>query len=90
MHVSDIARKSRQAALKLARLTGPVKDRALDAMADALDAGLSAILEANARDMEAAVKEDLAGPLMARLALNENKLRGMAEGIRSVGRLPES
>lgn len=89
MHVSDIARKSRQAALRLARLTGPVKDRVLDAMADALDAGLAAILEANARDMEAAVKEDLAGPLMARLALNENKVRGMAEGIRSVGRLPD-
>jgi len=89
MHVSEIARQARQAALTLARLPEAVKNQTLTAMADALDANTAAILEANARDMAAARRDNLAGPLVARLALNENKVRGMAEGVRSVGRLPD-
>jgi len=89
MHVSEIARQARQAALALARLPEADKNQALAAMADALEQGMAAILAANARDMEAAKRDNLAAPLVARLAINENKVRGMAAGVRSVGRLPD-
>jgi len=89
MHVSEIAARAREAALILARLPEAVKNEALSAMAKALEQGAQAILEANRLDMEAAKKDKVAAPLVARLALSESKVRGMAEGIRSVGRLPD-
>ncbi|MGV7220260.1 MAG: glutamate-5-semialdehyde dehydrogenase [Nitrospinales bacterium] len=87
--VADIAAQAKKAALALARLPTAVKDDALSKMADELESNLEAILEANAKDLEFAQNENLAGPLISRLALNEDKVRGMAEGIRSVVNLPD-
>ncbi len=47
------------------------------------------ILEANRQDLEFAKKENIPGPLVARLAVDENKVMGMAKGIRSVADLPD-
>ncbi|MEE9258756.1 MAG: glutamate-5-semialdehyde dehydrogenase, partial [Nitrospinaceae bacterium] len=66
-----------------------VKNQALSAMADALESNASSILAANGTDLEFAEKENIPGPLKARLALNEEKVRGMAEGLRSVAGLPD-
>lgn len=87
--VSDIAAEAKRAALKLAHLSTEVKNRALSAMADALEANSALILAANRKDLEFAEKENIASPLKARLALSESKLKGMADGIRSVVRLPD-
>jgi glutamate-5-semialdehyde dehydrogenase len=87
--VADIAAQAKKAALELARLPTAVKDETLTKMADELESNLKAILEANAKDLEFAQKENLAGPLISRLTLNEDKVRGMAEGIRSVVSLPD-
>ena len=53
-------------------------------MADNLEANCDSILTANQKDLEFANKEGIAKPLIARLTLNEDKIRGMAQGIRSV------
>jgi glutamate-5-semialdehyde dehydrogenase len=87
--VAAIAAQAKQAALELARLPTSVKDDALTKMADQLESNLDAILKANAKDLEFAKEENLAGPLISRLALNEDKIRGMAEGIRSVVKLAD-
>ncbi len=64
------------------------KNAALLAMADRLLAGSGAILAANARDMEAA-KDRISGVMLDRLALTEDRLAGMAEGLRQVAALPD-
>tara|TARA_B100002003_G_C14146919_1_gene551531 strand:- start:98 stop:1402 length:1305 start_codon:yes stop_codon:yes gene_type:complete len=87
--VTKIAVTAKAAALQLAHLSTDVKNRTLEEMASALEKGCASILEANAKDLEFAEKENVAGPLIARLRLNENKVMGMVKGIRSVARLKD-
>ena len=87
--VTKIAVTAKVAALQLAHLSTDVKNRTLEEMASALEKGCASILEANAKDLEFAEKENVAGPLIARLRLNENKVMGMVKGIRSVVRLKD-
>jgi glutamate-5-semialdehyde dehydrogenase len=66
------------------------RDRALTAMADALDAPTArrAILAANAEDL-AAARGQIAPVMLDRLALNEARLAAMADGLRAVAALPD-
>jgi len=89
MTVSEIAKKANSAALVLAYLSSDIKNQALNAMANALEANCAEILAANEKDLKFANAEGIAKPLIARLALNENKVRGMAQGVRSVVSLPD-
>ena len=82
--ISEIAVTAKAASLKLAHLSVEVKNRALEEMASALEVGCSSILDANVRDLEAAERENISAPLFSRLRLDENKVMGMAKGIRSV------
>ena len=89
MTVAKIAQKANSAALILAHLSTDKKNQALNEMANALEANSESILSANKKDLEFAEKEDVAKPLIARLTLNKEKVRGMAQGIRSVMALPD-
>jgi len=82
--VSEISSIAKVASLQLAHLSSEIKNMALKKMAIAIETGCSSILQANAKDLEFAKKENIPGPLIARLRLNENKVMGMAKGIRSV------
>jgi len=82
--VSQIASIAKAASLQLAHLSVKIKNMVLEEMALALEAGCASILQANAKDLEFAQKENISDPLTARLRLNENKVMGMAKGIRSV------
>jgi len=64
------------------------KNAALLAMADALLSRTDAILAANAADMEAA-RGKISPVMLDRLALNRDRIAGMAEGIRQVAALPD-
>ena len=82
--ISEIAVTAKAASLKLAHLSVDIKNRALEEMASALEAGCDSILEANVKDLEVAKRENISAPLFSRLRLDENKVMGMAKGIRSV------
>ena len=84
MNVSKIAKNANASALVLAHLSTDLKNQALGMMADALEEHCDAILSANKKDLEFAENEGVAKALIARLALNDEKVRGMAKGIRSV------
>ena len=56
------------------------KNRALQAMADALTANCAAILAANDTDMEAA-KGTISDVMLDRLLLTEERIQGMADGV---------
>ena len=64
------------------------KNRALEAMAAALEASMQQILSANALDMEKA-RGTVPGVMLDRLLLTEARIGAMAKGIREVVALPD-
>src|SRR5215217_1006628 len=87
--VTDICLAAKAAARGLAATSSAVKDAALLAMASALEARTSEILEANARDLEAGGESGLSDALMDRLALDERRVAAMAAGVREIVALPD-
>jgi glutamate-5-semialdehyde dehydrogenase len=87
--VTDICRSAKAASRELARTDSATKDRALLAIAEALEARTPQILEANARDLEAGREAGLSAALMDRLALDEARVAAMAEGVREIVALPD-
>ena len=88
-NLSEIAAEAKAAALVLARLDTKTKNRVLLAMASQIENHCEDILEANRKDLKFAKKENIPGPLVARLSVDEIKVQGMAQGIRSVSKLPD-
>jgi glutamate-5-semialdehyde dehydrogenase len=87
--VTDLCRAAKAAARSLAVIDSATKDRALLAVADALEARTAEILEANGRDLEAGRESGLSDALMDRLALDESRVAGIARGVREVVALPD-
>src|SRR3954463_3772933 len=87
--VTDLALAAKAAARRLATVPAATKDAALHAIADALEARVAEILEANARDLDAGREAGRSAPLMDRLALNEARVRGIADGARAIAALPD-
>src|ERR1700759_5289363 len=87
--VTEICAQAQQASRALAALPSNVKDAALEAIAAALIARPEEILEANARDMQAAPDAGLSPALMDRLKLTESRIPQMAEGVRAIAALPD-
>ena len=87
--VTDLALAAKAAARRLATVPSATKDAALHAIADALEARIPEILEANARDLEAGRENGLSDALMDRLALNDARVRSIAAGARAIAALPD-
>ena len=64
------------------------KNKALSAMADALERHQAEILAANQLDLDAA-RGAISSVMLDRLALNPDRIAGMAKGIREVVELPD-
>ena len=78
-----------QAARPALRCAGTeTKNAALLAMADSLWGGRAAILAANGEDM-AAARGSISEVMLDRLALTEERVAAMAEGVRQVAALPD-
>jgi glutamate-5-semialdehyde dehydrogenase len=84
-----VAARAREAAHDLALATRAAKDAALLAMADALVAATPGVLAANAADVAAARERGTAEALVDRLSLDEQRVAGMAQGLRDVAGLPD-
>jgi glutamate-5-semialdehyde dehydrogenase len=87
--ISQLGKQARAAGRVLARQTGDVRTDLLLGMADAVEQHQDAILEANALDMDQARSEGVSGALLDRLLLTGERVRGMANGLRSVAHLPD-
>ncbi len=85
--VHDAARRARVAARLLASVPTAVKDRALHAAADEILAHSDQILAANAEDLNAARAADTPTAMLDRLALNPQRIDGIAAGLRQVAGL---
>ena len=88
MTTLDILKQAKAAGSELAKLSSEDKNNALLAMADALEENCSAILEENKKDVEAA-RGKITDVMIDRLSLDESRIKGMADGIRDVVKLPD-
>lgn len=88
MTTLEILKQAKAAAPALAMLNTKQKNDALLAMADALEADADQILMANAEDVTAA-KGSVSDVMIDRLRLTNDRIHGMAEGIREVVALPD-
>ena len=86
--MKQMLEKAKAAKAQVTRLTTDQKNAALLAMAGALEANEAAILCANAADLEAA-KGTVSDVMLDRLLLTSARIKGMADGIREVGKLPD-
>jgi glutamate-5-semialdehyde dehydrogenase len=86
--VADVCRAAKRASRTLAQLDTGTKDRALHAIADAIDARADEILEANARDMEAA-SDELSAAFKDKMRLDATRVAAMAEGVRAIAALQD-
>ena len=88
MTTQELLRKAKAAKWDMAAADTETKDRALLAMADALEGHQEEILAANALDLEAA-RGAISDVMLDRLALSPDRISGMAAGLREVAELPD-
>ena len=88
-YMRALGERARDASRMLARATTAQKNRALHAMAEALDAARETLETANRRDLEAGRTNGLDEALLDRLALTPARIDAMIEGLRQVAALPD-
>ena len=89
MTIREQATEAAAAARKLAAVSPAIKNKALEAMADALLAEQEGILASNAKDMEAGKAKNMKASLLDRLLLTSARLADMADGLRQVAALKD-
>jgi len=84
MDIKQKAKQAKEASIRLAAVSGDLKNRALVAIAQSLEKNRAAIASANAVDIKKAEKENLAAPLLKRLKFDEGKITEAVEGLHSL------
>lgn len=79
-----LGKNAKKAAVLLGKAGIEEKNQALLAVAEALEAKAEYLIEENQKDIEHAKQNQMSEALIDRLALNETRVAGMAEGIRQV------
>lgn len=88
-YMAGLGREARAASRVIARATTAVKNKALLATADAIEAAADNLIAANALDLQAGRENGLDNAMLDRLALTPAGLEGMVEGLRQVAALAD-
>ena len=83
-YVQELGEAARAAAASMSVADTAQKNRALMAMADAIEAAEPDLLEANAKDLKAARDKGIDAALLDRLELTPARVASMSDGLRSV------
>lgn len=84
-----LGRAAREAARAMARAETAAKNRALEAMAAAIEREQARLIAENAKDVEAARAKGLEPALIDRLTLTAKSIAAMADGLRQIAQLPD-
>ena len=87
--ILELAKNAKAAAPILAAIEPKVKNRALLAMADALQDNQAELQAANQHDLEKGKAQRISAALLDRLLLNEKRIQAMADSIRQVAALDD-
>ncbi|NQU18293.1 MAG: glutamate-5-semialdehyde dehydrogenase [Candidatus Saganbacteria bacterium] len=82
-------RAAKEASGKLGLVSSEIKNKALSAMAKALEKNEKEIIDANSVDLEAGEKKDLSQSLLDRLSLDNKRIQEMIKGLEIVKMLPD-
>ncbi|MDA7964239.1 glutamate-5-semialdehyde dehydrogenase [Ruegeria sp.] len=82
--MADLGQRAKAASQQLAYATAERKHAALIAAADAVWANRAQIIEANQKDLEFGREKGLSPAMMDRLMLDEGRIQGMVDGLRTV------
>ena len=88
-YMNTLGRQARAAAAVLSRTETAAKNAALLAMAEAIEQSAAALITENARDLTAGKANGLDDAMLDRLALNDARIKAMAEGLRQIAALPD-
>ena len=89
MNLEELCKKAHDVRTKVGMLNAEIKNRTLCKAADALLAHEEEILLANEKDMENGRKNNMPEGLLDRLALNHDRILGMADGLREIAKLDD-
>jgi len=87
--MADIGARAKAAAAVLATATAERKHAALISAADAVWAGRAQIFAANDQDMAYGADKGLTPAMLDRLKLDEDRLRGIVDGLRAIAAQPD-
>lgn len=87
--LEEMGKRAKRASREMNRLGANEKNRGLLAVADALAANCGKLLKENQIDVEKAAGNNMKASLVDRLTLTEERIQGMAEGIRQVAALAD-
>ncbi len=87
--IPDLARRARSVAPVLARASTDLKDAALLAAADRLEADVGDLLAANADDVARGEADGMTTSFLDRLRLDSDRIASMASGLRQIAGLPD-
>ena len=87
--VVEKSRKAKEASLRLGVAPTPVKNAALERMAEYIEKHGEEIVRENRKDVETAESRGVSSSLIDRLLLNEKRIGEMVEGLRQVALLPD-
>src|SRR5882672_11138841 len=88
-YIHNVGRQARAAARVVARADTATKNRALKEMAAAIERNRRQLIEANARDVEEARRQNLDAAMVDRLTLTPKVITAMADGLRQIAALPD-
>ena len=87
LSLSEQAKAASYASGYLATATAEIKNTALIAIAEAVEANSTSILDANAEDLENAKRDGMDFHIRDRMTLNGNRVQDMANAARSISKL---
>ena len=88
-YMTEVGQRARAASRAISRAETEVKNAALNAIADAIEAQKAELLQANGKDMQAGRDGGLDAALLDRLELNDERIAGIADGLRQIAALPD-
>lgn len=88
-YMQQVGRQARAASRLMAKADTGAKNRALEAIAGAIERDAQKLLAANAEDVAAARAEGLEASFVDRLTLTAKTVATMAEGLRQIAALPD-
>ena len=88
-YMAELGQQARVASREVARSATAVRNQALLATAEALDAARQALAEANRKDLESGRANGLDEAMLDRLELTPARIDTMIEGLRQVATLPD-
>ncbi len=87
--IADAALQAKKAARQVANLTAQQKNQLLTDIAQALLANANSILAANVKDLDAGKENDLDAAMLDRLALNPERIQGIADAVIEIAGQPD-